>query len=389
MPKLRMLRGDQQGGTHASWLELFFDLVFVVAVSELAKVLQSDLSPHGFLVFAALFVPIWWMWLSFAYYADLFESDSALFRIAFLAGMLGSLALAASVGNAFGSSSTGFAAANAGLQAILVALYWQAGHAAEQNLRRLCNGYVIGFAIGGALWAASLLVTGVPRYVIWLLALAVQIATPVLTYLKVPSPPAHESHLPERLGLFTLIVLGETIFAVADGAAKGHWTPQAVLVAVLAFVIAGCLWWVYFEHTDESTISRALSSTRSSLVAGFAYGYGHLLIFAGIVTAGVGSHAAIEHAGDDHLPTGVVVALTGGVGLFLVASTTVCLLAGHVMLPGLIAARYGVGCAAPIVGLTTHLASPALVAVLAVAMVTLSTYETLHSAHVARTHATT
>ncbi len=376
-PRLRHLSGATME-THASWLELFFDLVFVVAVSELARMLRGDLTAHGFLVFLALFVPVWWVWMSFAYYADLFESDATVFRIALLAGMFGSLTLAGTIGVATGPSTgaglggpRGFALANAGLQAILVGLYAYARRSAPENaaLRQLCGIYVAGFGGGGVLWLVSVAVPAPWHLGLWGLALAVEIATPFLAYLTVSAPPAHASHLPERLGLFTLIVLGESVLAVAWGARGTGWTPAAFPVAFFAFVIAACLWWVYFEHVDHRVIIDALTSGRSTLVRGFAYGYGHLLIFAGLASTAVGSEVLIEHASDAHLPAGAGLALSGGAAAFLLATTAAHLvirrpLSGRLLTARVTAAFSALALGAESGGLSALTVTAALAAVL-------------------------
>ncbi|MFC4530143.1 low temperature requirement protein A [Sphaerisporangium dianthi] len=401
-PTLRYLAGSTEA-THASWLELFFDLVFVAAVSELARLLHADLTLHGLVVFCALFVPVWWVWMSFAYYADLFETDATHFRIALLAGMFGSLVLASTIGVAIAPAggtldgAHGFALANAVLQAILVGLYGYARHAtsaraassaratsagaasarearatpdaarhphshpgAAQNaaLRQLCGIYVVGFGCGGVLWLASIAVPAPWHLFLWALALLVEIATPFMAYLTVASPPAHASHLPERLGLFTLIVLGESVVAVAWGARGASSTTGALPVAFFAFVIAACLWWVYFEHVDHRVIINALTSGRSSLVRGFAYGYGHLLIFAGLAATAVGSEALIEHAGESHMPANAGLALTGGAAVFLLATTGAHLAIRRPLARRLVAARVATALGALLLGLTSAGFSP-------------------------------
>ncbi|WP_248962175.1 low temperature requirement protein A [Sphaerisporangium perillae] len=368
-PTLRYLAGSTEA-THASWLELFFDLVFVAAVSELARLLHEDLTLHGLLVFCALFVPVWWVWMSFAYYADLFETEATPFRIALLAGMFGSLVLASTIGVAMAPAeggaggAHGFALANAVLQAILAGLYGYARRAgsgsAARNpaLHRLCGIYVAGFGCGGALWLLSVAVPAPWHLALWALALVVEIATPFMAYLSVASPPAHASHLPERLGLFTLIVLGESVIAVAWGARGTTSTPTALPVAFFAFVIAACLWWVYFEHVDHRVIINALTSGRSSLVRGFAYGYGHLPIFAGLAATAVGSEVLIEHAGADHLPANAGLALTGGAAVFLLATTAAHLVIRRPLARRLVAIRVTAAVSAVSLGLASTAFSP-------------------------------
>jgi len=379
-PRLRQLE-EADGDRHASWLELFFDLVFVIAVAELGRLLHEDLSVAGFATFVALFVPVWWVWLSFAYYADLFDTDDLVFRVALMAGMLGSLVLAASIGQAIGETSIAFAATNAALQALLVALYAYARRGGTADVRRLCTRYVLGFALGGAIWLASLLLPAPGRYVLWAVALAAEIATPLLAYLTLRVPPAHASHLPERLGLFTLIVLGESIIAVAMGTTETGWALPSTSIAVLGFVAAGCLWWVYFDHVDESVISRAVATNRRAVIRGFAYGYGHLPIFAGLAAAGVGVESAIEHASDNALEAGARAALCGGVAVYLLALTASNLVVGQVLSRPVLAARLAVAALGVVLMLIGGWLSPlALVSVLGGGLVLLTLVEVVHPA---------
>ena len=122
-PRRPTLYVARDGPRRATWLELFFDLVFVLAIAELAHLLHDDPSPGGFLRFAFLFVPVWWAWSGFTYYADLFDVDGPAYRVAMLAAMLASIALALNVRDAFAGGSADFAATYLGLRALLVGLY--------------------------------------------------------------------------------------------------------------------------------------------------------------------------------------------------------------------------------------------------------------------------
>jgi low temperature requirement protein LtrA len=321
----------------ASWLELFFDLVFVVAIQRLGSTLHEDLTGHAVLVVAALFVPVWWAWFSFAYYADLFQVETPAMRVVVMTGMLGALVLAGSIPDAAHGHLTGFAAANGALQLIVAFLYFHERRAGG-TVRRLCSAYVLGFSLSGALWVLTAAVGGVPLAA---LALAVGLLTPFLAYVRLPSPPVHVSHLSERLGLFTLILLGESIVAVSAGTSATSWEDRSLAVAGLTFVLACGLWWLYFEHVEEAVISRSLTEGRGVLVRGFLYGYGHLAVFAGLAAVGVGSGAAIEHATEAELPGALLGLLTGGVALYLVAATLVTLVARHRLSVGVLTVRIG------------------------------------------------
>jgi low temperature requirement protein LtrA len=147
--------GDER---HASWLELFFDLVFVVAVAELAQELARDHSLAGFAIFAGLFLPVFIAWQGFTFYADRFDSDDVLFRAVMLAAMLAIAALAVQIPDvAAGRHDAGFVAAYVTLRSLLIALYvraWPHAPAARPLIARYAGGYSVSIA----LWLGSLLV---------------------------------------------------------------------------------------------------------------------------------------------------------------------------------------------------------------------------------------
>ncbi|MBM0229640.1 low temperature requirement protein A [Micromonospora sp. ATA51] len=201
----------------ASWLELFFDLVFVVAVFRLGQLLLDDPSARGVLVFAGLMSTIWWLWFSFSYFADLFDDDRPPSRIVQLAAMLGVLALSASLPHWSAGDADRFAVAYGLLLAMLTATYGIVGRI-DVEAREFCWWNAAGFLIGAVLWFCSLLVSVPARYFVWGVALVVNaaIAGP-LAYAVVRRAPTQKSHMPERFGLFTIVVLGDAVLAVANG----------------------------------------------------------------------------------------------------------------------------------------------------------------------------
>lgn len=221
-----VLYASGRGERHATWLELFFDLVFVLAIAELAGYLHDHLTPAGFLGFALLSLPVWLVWSNFSYFADLFDVEGPLYRVATLAAMLASIALAVSVHDALDGGSAGFAAAYAALRVLLIVLYAWAWRRVEET-RPLAARQLAGFSAGAAIWSASLLVPEPARYWLWAAGLGVDVATPVLAQLSVLArAPVQRSHLPERFGLFTMVVLGESIVVTGLGVADTRW-PRA------------------------------------------------------------------------------------------------------------------------------------------------------------------
>ena len=318
-PRLRVGGAAER---RATWLELFFDLVFVVAIAALAGVLHDDLSPVGFLGFFLLFVPVGWAWMSFAYYSDQFDTDDALFRVVMLVAMLASAALAVNVEGALGEGSFGFVAANVVLRVLLVGLYLWA-YVFAHEARNASARFATGFAVGGAIWTLSLLAPEPVRYGLWALALLVEMAMPVFGYSTSRSVVGHASHMPERFGLFTLIVLGESIVVLTSAVIDTDWQPASALAAIFGFVVAACLWWLYFDRVDEGAISQSFTGGAKGVVRSHVWGYGHLAVWAGIVTASVGIEFAILATPEPVLAPGVRVAVCGGISLYLLAISAI------------------------------------------------------------------
>jgi low temperature requirement protein LtrA len=369
------LRVGEEEGRHATWLELFFDLVFVVAIAALAGLLHDDLSPLGFFAFFSLFVPVGWAWMSFAYYADQFDTDDALFRVVMLVAMLASAALAVNVGGAIGDGAAGFVAANVALRALLVGLYaWAWRNSAEA--RPMSARYGAGFAVGALIWSVSLLAPEPVRYGLWALALLIEMGTPVLGYSTVRSVPGHASHMPERFGLFTLIVLGESIVVITAAVVDTDWRPASALVAALGFALAACMWWLYFDHVDEEAIAQSFTGGAAGVVRSHVWGYGHLAVWAGIAAAGVGVEFAILEAPEPALSLGPRAALCGGLALYLLSVSAIQRATPRSLGSGALAARLLVAATAlALAPFGSYLAAPLLVGILSLALIALTVFE--------------
>jgi low temperature requirement protein LtrA len=353
---------DWEAARRATWLELFFDLVFVVAVARLGVLLHDDHSVGGVLVFAGLLVPVWWAWISFSYYADLFDDDGPLNRLAQLAAMLGAAVVAVTITNGVADDSGRFAATFAVLFVLLALLYALAWRA-EPRARELCRWYVVGSATGAAGWAASLAVAPPARYLVWAVALAANalISGPI-AYARMTAPPQQRSHMPERFGLFTIVVLGEAVLAVVNGIDPAGG-GAAETAAIAGFVVAACIWWLYFDQFDEAAIDRAIEGGRRAQVRSFLYGYGHLLLYAAIVTCGVGVQLSAEQAahGGGAVPL-LGVGVAGVIAGFLLVSSGI----GLHGRPVVIAAKLALAVGAVVVTAAGRVdAAPAAVAVAA------------------------
>ncbi len=301
---------EEGGERRASWLELFYDLVFVAAIAALAAQLHEDHSVQALAVFAGLFVPVWWAWMGFTWFATGFDTDDVPSRLGLLTAMVGVAVLSAGVDGAAHGDSATFVLAYAGLLLVLAALYarvWLRVPAA----RPLTARYGIGDALGAALWLASLALDEGTRPVVWALAMVVLMVTPYVAVVALPERAHDPRHIAERYGLFTIIVLGESVVVTVTGIDTAS-RAAAVLVALLGFVIAATVWWVYFDRW------RAMPDRHHA--GGFVWAQGHFLVFAGIAAAAVGIEFCVEAAAAgealkpaDRLPLGA------GLAAYLVA----------------------------------------------------------------------
>ena len=323
---MRNLASEQRAEERSStWLELFFDLCFVVAVAALARGLHHDPNLDGMLRFLGLFVPVWWSWMIFTWYATSFDNDDVPYRVTLFVAMLSILGIAASVGRigVDHSAVVVFVLAYSLMRLLVAGLFVRAGRSVPANLRPFVAYYAAGNLIGATIWLSSLLVPAPFRYALWAFGLAVELLGPILavTTLDNPRITFHPRHIAERYGLFTLIVLGESVLAVTSGTVGTDWAPAAVMTAVAGFVAAACIWWLYFDHVRSSGIELGPRPA-------FYWGYGHYAVYAGIAAFGVGVQLAIEAAAplyalaagapaSEGYGPGARTVLAGGVILFL------------------------------------------------------------------------
>ncbi len=242
-PRLRTL--EEGDGRRATYLELFFDLVFVVAIAQLSHELVLDHSLGGFATFAALYLPVFIAWQGFSSYADRFDTDDVVFRGVMFLAMLAIAALAIQIPDVSHGDSTGFVVAYVILRSLLVALYLRS-YVHVPEARPLIGRFAWQYSLAIGIWIASLAFASPARYVLWGVAIAWELSVPWLARRLYAATPLSPIHVPERLALFTIIVLGETIVVVALGTSGSEWALSAAVVAALGFLVAAAIWWIYF-----------------------------------------------------------------------------------------------------------------------------------------------
>jgi len=310
-PRLRTLEdGD---GRHASYLELFFDLVFVVAIAQLAHELEVDHSLRGFAIFGALYLPVFLAWQGFSFYADRFDTDDVVFRVVILTAMLAIAALAIQIPDVAHGDSTGFVVAYIALRALMVGLYLRS-YRHVPAARPLIARYVTQYSMAIGVWAASLLVAAPLRYGFWAVALAWELSIPTRARRLFTAIPVHGSHVPERFALFTIIVLGETVVVVALGTSGSEWALASATVAALGFACAAAIWWVYFGGGGEVTLRRSPAWI-------LVFTHVHIPLLAALTAFSAGVALLIDHASDGGVDAGTRWAFAGGAALYLACVT--------------------------------------------------------------------
>jgi low temperature requirement protein LtrA len=321
--------GRDESLRHATWLELFFDLVFVVALAELGSYLHDHLTVLGLLQFAGLFAIVWWIWLTISYFADTYNMNDPMSVAMVILAMFGVVFLSQTIHGALVGGSFAFALAVFILRGFLTASHLRAralrDHlpASEEHFLTYWIGLEVLVTV---VWGLSLLVPAPGRYGLWVASFVLGVAGMTTIYLNfkhIIAPSA--SHCSERLGLFTILVLGETILAVSVGISLTVLTPMVLVASALGFVVAVAAWWLYFGHYDERVYERTLLARTKHWTEqrqrGVAHVYAHVFVHAGIVVAGVGTAVMLEAAFSHHaLPVGGRVALCLGLAAFLLGS---------------------------------------------------------------------
>ncbi len=306
----------------ASRLELFFDLAYVLVVLELAAGFVEDFTGHGLVVITGLFIAIWFSWVGFTLYANRFDTDDVVFRLAKLAATASVAGCAASASGAVGSYAVPFTLCYLGGRLILVGLYLRAWRHVP-DARSVIQIYLGVVVVSAALWAVSLLLPGNLRYLTWALAVLVDALGPVLATQGKDQAPLHIEHLPERFGLLVILVLGEAVGGGVRGVHDAGWAAPSVLIAAVGFVIAGAMWWIYFDVGGRRSAQELEEETTEDAHGGSEadqrhdmFIYGHLPLTFSVVLAGIGIEELALHP-DQGLPSAYGWLLAAGVTVFL------------------------------------------------------------------------
>jgi low temperature requirement protein LtrA len=303
--------------------ELFFDLVYVFAVTQLSHLILDDLSSADVARAAFLLLVVWWAWIYTTWMANWFDPRSPEVRVVLAGVMLSSLVMAAALPGAFGEHGMWFAGAyviaQVGRNAAAALLIPRDG-----PLRDVFERLVAWSAASGVLWLAGATLDGDARLVLWIPALALELAAPALGYWLPARGRASTTawdidggHFAERCQLFVIIALGESIVVTGATASAGGLTPAVLLCLVIAFTVTAALWVVYFGATAQWAQDTMSTCADPGRLARDAYTYGHLPIVAGIIATAVAADLLIAHPRDLLHGVGLAMAV-GGPALFVI-----------------------------------------------------------------------
>lgn len=294
------------------WTELFFDLIFVFAITQVSASIQADHTGIGLLRALVVFVPLYWMWVGAAIRTNQRDAEALPERLVLFAVALASIFMAVAVPQAYRELALLFALA-----------YWVGRILLGAGLlRRSARGpgpaatpYAVSIAITGPLLVAGAVTGGGSQLVLWAAAAVIDLSTPTILRSRLRGMRFDAGHLTERFGLFVLIALGESVVAAGSSAGDHLGVANGAAIAA-AFAVTCGLWWVYF-HFAHAAVHHALSTATVQLdITRLVLSYGHLMFIAAITTFSTGLHRAVAHPGEGLGWDGAAL-LYGGCALFL------------------------------------------------------------------------
>ncbi|MFJ4840991.1 low temperature requirement protein A [Streptomyces sp. NPDC088746] len=298
-PMVARLAGEEH--RTATALELFFDLCFVTAVAQASAAFEHELAEghigHGVLGYAMVFFAIWWAWMNFTWFASAYDTDDVPYRLLTLVQIVGALVVAAGAAEALQHEDFTVITWGYVIMRLAMVTQWLRAARSDPERRRSCLRYAVGILIVQVGWVVRLALPedwGLPTFALLVLA---EIAVPVWAE-NAAMTTWHPHHIAERYGLFTLIVLGETMTA-ATSAVRTALDEETALGDIATLVVGGvltvfALWWLYFSQNAP----RKLTGLRSALL----WGYGHYAVFASAAAVGAGLAVNVAHTtGHGHL----------------------------------------------------------------------------------------
>lgn len=269
------------------WLELFYDLVYVATLIQIGNFLSDNVSLLGFGQFLVMLTVVWWAWIGETFYQNRYVTDDIIHRIMVFTQMFAVATLGLSISGAFGELYIQFTLAYVTIRLLLVVMFIRASLSHPES-RELTRSYAFGFSFGIAIWLGSLLLPAEYHWVGWLVGISVELLVPQLPNIRKLRQTwgIDLHHISERVGIFTIIVLGESFVKILDDSQGIVLGINEFAFSAIGLTVLYCLWWLYFSDTADELID-IKNNWKSTL-----WLYGHLPLSIGLVAFGVGAKKA-------------------------------------------------------------------------------------------------
>lgn len=305
-------------------VELFFDLVFVFAITQISHYLLANFTLLGALQTTILMLAVWWVWVFTSWITNWLDPDRTPVRLMLFALMIAGLLLSTSIPKAFEGRGLAFALAFVAMQVGRSAFFLYAVPKTDRGQRRNFLRILAWLSTSGVFWIAGGLAADTARIVLWVIAVLIEYAgpasrfqTPGLGRSAFEDWDVEGGHMAERCAGFIIIALGESIVVTGATFAETAWTATAILAFLVASLGSIAMWWIYFHLGAEAGSRQIAEAQDSGRLARLSYTYLHLPIVAGIVISAVGDELLLAHA-DGHSGLKEIVGMIGGPLLYLV-----------------------------------------------------------------------
>ena len=309
--------------SRVTYAELFFDLVFVFAVTQISHTLLAHFTPLGALQVTLLFLAVWWVWVYTSWITNWLNPEKTPVRLLLFAMMLGGLVLSTSIPTAFDGRGLWFAIAYAAMQVGKTVFLWISTPPSRPLARMNAVRITAWLSVSAVFWIAGGLVQGELRLALWAIALAIEYVSPAVRF-WIPRYGASSvadwviegGHMAERCALFVIIALGESVVVTGATFAELAWSAENLIAFVTVLAGSIAMWWIYFHIGAEAGSEQISRSSEPGRLARLAYTYLHMPIVAGIIVSAVADELVLKHPGG-HSDLKTVISAIGGPLLFL------------------------------------------------------------------------
>jgi len=321
----RVGRRTDEGRGHATALELFYDLVFVFAITQITHLLIENLTWAGVGQSSIALLVVWWSWNYTTWVTNELDPESVVTRLLLIILMLGSLLMAIAIPEAFGDKALLFAGSYVAMQVGRHAFLTFAAARPGTTERERAGRILTWFVAAGVFWISGALVEGSARTTLWVVALALDYSAPFVLYwvpgrrrLSGDTWQVGTEHFAERFQLFVIVALGESIVITGATTSDLDLTRPTILAFVVAFLVSASLWWLYFNIVARIVQQHLEVAQDRTTLARDGYTYLHVFIVAGIIVSAVGDELVIAHP-TEALSGPELIAVVAGPALYLLA----------------------------------------------------------------------